>query len=70
MLPPQCFLHTKIPPKVKQGQWVEMSRPEVKSLYRMAGLPPKNLKAATGKERDAMERQFGKRRGPGTPRKR
>jgi 23S rRNA pseudouridine2605 synthase len=59
-----------IPPKVKQGQWVEMARSEVNSLYRLAGLPPKNLKAATAREREAMERQFGKRRGRGPTRKR
>jgi len=50
-----------IPSKVKQGQWVEMERKEVKSLYRMGGLAPKELKRSTTKEREVMERQFGKR---------
>lgn len=59
-----------IPPKVKQGQWVEMARAEVNSLYRMGGLPPKNLKVGTARERETMERQFGKRRGRGAPGKR
>jgi 23S rRNA pseudouridine2605 synthase len=52
-----------IPPKVKQGQWVELERTEVKSLYRMAGLAPKELQRSTPKEREVMERQFGKRHG-------
>ena len=50
-----------IPTKVKQGQWVELERPEVKSLYRMASLVPKELVRNTVKEREVMERQFGKR---------
>lgn len=50
-----------IPSKVKQGQWVELERPEVKSLYRMASLAPKELARNTVKEREVMERQFGKR---------
>lgn len=50
-----------IPSKVKQGQWVELERPEVKSLYRMASLAPKELVRNTVKEREVMERQFGKR---------
>ncbi|NQX87847.1 MAG: pseudouridine synthase [Halioglobus sp.] len=59
-----------IPPKVKQGQWLEMDRAEVISLYRMAGLPPKNLKTGTTRERLAMERQFVTRRGRGATGKR
>jgi 23S rRNA pseudouridine2605 synthase len=50
-----------IPSKVKQGQWVELERPEVKSLYRMASLAPKEQVRNTVKEREVMERQFGKR---------
>ncbi len=50
-----------IPSKVKQGQWVELERPEVKSLYRMASLVPKEQVRSTVKEREVMERQFGKR---------
>jgi len=54
-----------IPPKVKQGQWVELEPAEVKSLYRMAALAPKDMQRATPKERAVMERQFGKRRSRG-----
>ena len=52
-----------IPSKVKQGQWVELARKEIKSLYRMAGLQLKDVKRTTMQERQTMERQFGKRRG-------
>ncbi len=58
-----------IPSKVKQGQWVELEPKEVKSLYRMADLPLKDMKRGTIKEREAMERQFGKRKGHGVARK-
>jgi 23S rRNA pseudouridine2605 synthase len=50
-----------IPSKVKQGQWVELERAEVKSLYRMASLAPKEMQRVTVKERETMERQFNKR---------
>lgn len=56
-----------IPSKVKQGQWVELDAKEVKSLYRMADLTPKQLRRPAGKEREKMERQFSKR--DGSPRK-
>ena len=58
-----------IPPKVKQGQWVELERIEVKSLYRMAALAPKETQRTTPKEREVMERQFGKRQGRGAAKK-
>jgi len=54
-----------IPPKVKQGQWIELESVEVKSLYRMAALAPKQMQRGTPKELEAMERQFGKRHGRG-----
>ena len=54
-----------IPSKVKQGQWVELAGKEIKSLYRMADLPLKDMKRGTIKEREKMERQFSKRKGPG-----
>lgn len=54
-----------IPSKVKQGQWVELERPEVKSLYRMTNIAPKEQARSTQKERELMERQFGKRHGRG-----
>ncbi len=53
------------PSKVKQGQWVELAGKEIKSLYRMADLPLKDMKRGTIKEREKMERQFSKRKGPG-----
>ncbi|MEH6585965.1 MAG: pseudouridine synthase [Halioglobus sp.] len=56
-----------IPSKVKQGQWVEIQNKEIKSLYRMADLPLKDAKRGTIKERQKMERQFAKRKGPGGP---
>ena len=58
-----------IPSKVKQGQWVEMDRSDVKSLYRIASLKPKEIKRSTAKEREVMERQFGKRLGRGAAKK-
>lgn len=56
-----------IPSKVKQGQWMELERNDVKSLYRMASLAPKDLARSTDKERELMERQFGKRHSRGGP---
>ncbi len=58
-----------IPSKVKQGQWVELDRKEIKSLYRLAGLTLKDVKRGTLQERQVMERQFGKRRGRAASRK-
>ena len=54
-----------IPSRVKQGQWVELDNKEIKSLYRMADLPVKDVQRTTVKEREVMERQFGKRSGRG-----
>lgn len=58
-----------IPSKVKQGQWTELELKEIKSLYRMAGLPQKKVRRAAGKEKEKMERQFGKREGRGAANK-
>jgi 23S rRNA pseudouridine2605 synthase len=58
-----------IPSKVKQGQWVELEGKEVKGLYRMVDLPTKDQQRGTVKERETMERQFGKRSGRGKARK-
>ena len=52
-----------IPSRVKQGQWIELDRKDVKSLYRMADMPLKEMKRNTVKEREVMERQFNKRKG-------
>lgn len=58
-----------IPSKVKQGQWAELETKEVKSLYRLAGLSPKKVRKGSIKEREKMERQFGKRDGRGVAKK-
>ncbi len=58
-----------IPSRVKQGQWIELENKEIKSLYRMADLPLKKVRKAAGKEKEKMERQFGKRDGRGSARK-
>ncbi|MFK7977636.1 MAG: pseudouridine synthase, partial [Halioglobus sp.] len=58
-----------IPSKVKQGQWIEMDHKDVKSLYRMADIPVKSLKRGSVKEREVMDRQFGKRTGRGVAKK-
>jgi 23S rRNA pseudouridine2605 synthase len=50
-----------IPSRVKQGQWVELEPKEIKSLYRMADLPVKDMRRGSAVERQAMERQFKKR---------
>jgi 23S rRNA pseudouridine2605 synthase len=50
-----------IPSKVKQGQWVEMDRKEIKGLYRLAGMDPKPIESATRDQKERMERQFNKR---------
>jgi 23S rRNA pseudouridine2605 synthase len=52
-----------IPSRVKQGQWVELEPKEIKSLYRMANLPIKDMRRGTAVEREVMERQFRKRGG-------
>jgi 23S rRNA pseudouridine2605 synthase len=46
-----------------------MAPAEIKSLYRMANLPMKEVKRNTLKEREVMERQFGKRQGRGVAKK-
>ncbi|MEM9256090.1 MAG: 23S rRNA pseudouridine(2605) synthase RluB [Pseudomonadota bacterium] len=51
-----------IPSRVKQGQWVELDRKDLKALYRMAKLPAKDPMPLTERERTVMERQFQKRR--------
>lgn len=56
-----------IPSKVKQGQWIELDRKEVKDLYRIGGLPPKAIEARSVKESVVMERQLNKRAGKKWP---
>ena len=53
-----------IPSRVKQGQWAELEPKEVKGLYELARLPVKQVKRNTVKEKEVMERQFGKRKAP------
>ncbi|MCZ6829217.1 MAG: pseudouridine synthase [Gammaproteobacteria bacterium] len=53
-----------IPSKVKQGQWVEMDRKEIRGLYRMAGIDSKPVASATRQDKERMERQFKKRARP------
>jgi len=50
-----------IPPRVKQGQWEELGRSEVDSLYRLADLPSKKVKPVTTDEKESMQRQSRKR---------
>jgi len=53
-----------IPAKVRQGQWVELERAEIKDLYRLAGgLTMPGVQRSTPAEREKMERQFSKRGG-------
>lgn len=58
-----------IPSKVRQGQWVELQRSEIKDLYRLAGgLTMPDLQRSTPAEREKMERQFSKRGGKSSAR--
>jgi 23S rRNA pseudouridine2605 synthase len=52
-----------IPSKVRQGQWVDMDKKEIKALYRMADVDLKPVDSLPRKDRERMERQFQKRRG-------
>ncbi|MEZ5567470.1 MAG: pseudouridine synthase [Halioglobus sp.] len=52
-----------IPSRVKQGQWSELDPKDIKDLYRLAGLTPKDVRRVNVQEREVMERQFNKRRG-------
>lgn len=57
------FGNVFIPSKVKQGQWIDLDKKEVKALYKLAGLDSKPLELLDRKDRERMERQFQKRRG-------
>jgi len=50
-----------IPPRVRQGRWLELEPRDVQGLYRMAGLPVRQGSRRTPAERTAMARQLGKR---------
>jgi len=41
-----------------------MESAEIKGLYRMGNLPMKKVQRNTPREREVMERQFGKRKAP------
>jgi len=58
-----------IPPRVKQGQWVDLDRAQVESLYRQANLPPKTVSSAVAGEREPGRRPSRKRGGPGPKKK-
>jgi 23S rRNA pseudouridine2605 synthase len=51
-----------MPSRVKKGQWTLLDKPEVKTLYRMAGLPPKSIYSPSVKEQEAIERQLRKQK--------
>ena len=51
-----------IPSRVKQGMHIELDRKEVKDLYRIAGLPPKDIEAPTPVEKSREQRQLRKRK--------
>jgi 23S rRNA pseudouridine2605 synthase len=50
-----------IPSRVRQGQWIDLDRKEVKALYQLAGLPVPEIERSTPKQRESMDRQFQKR---------
>lgn len=50
-----------IPSKVRQGQWAELERAEIKALYQLAGMTAPRIERTTPKQRESMERQFQKR---------
>jgi 23S rRNA pseudouridine2605 synthase len=51
-----------IPPKVKQGMYVELEKKEVRDLYNIAGLTPKSLEKPTPAQKGREERQLSKRK--------
>jgi 23S rRNA pseudouridine2605 synthase len=57
------FGNVFIPSKVKQGQWTDIERSEVKDLYRLVGLTMPELERTSPSEREKMDRQFNKRGG-------
>jgi len=52
-----------IPSKIKKGQWQELGDKEVRTLYRMAGLPAKDTVPPTPEEQRKRKRREGKRGG-------
>lgn len=51
-----------IPPRVKQGMYVELDKKEVKDLYRLAGLPAKAVEKPTPVQEERQKRQLSKRK--------
>ena len=51
-----------IPARVKQRMHVELDRKAVKDLYRLAGLPPKQVEDPTPVEKSREKRQLAKRK--------
>ncbi|MEM0954363.1 MAG: 23S rRNA pseudouridine(2605) synthase RluB [Pseudomonadota bacterium] len=50
-----------IPPKVKQGMYIELEKKAVKALYQLVDLPPKAIEAATPAQKQREARQLSKR---------
>lgn len=57
------FGNVFLPPKLRQGQWEEMSTKDVQELYAMGGLTAPKPAKILPKERQAMERMQRKNRG-------
>ncbi len=55
------FGNVFIPSKVRQGQWAELERAEIKGLYQLAGMKAPKIVRTTPRQRQNMERQFQKR---------
>ncbi|MFK7829258.1 MAG: 23S rRNA pseudouridine(2605) synthase RluB [Congregibacter sp.] len=55
-----------IPSKIKKGQTQELASAEIKTLYRMAGLPVKGAQALSQDDEKRQKRQAGKRAAPGS----
>ena len=58
-----------LPPKLKQGQWEEMSYKEVQDLYKMVNMVAAKPAKVLPKEREKLERQQRKNRGIKKPRR-
>lgn len=51
-----------LPPKLKQGQWMEMERKEVQELYQMGGMKAAKAPQVLPKEREQFDRKQRKNR--------
>lgn len=57
------FGNVFLPSRLRQGQWQEMTFPEVESIYKLAGLPAPKPAKVLPKERQKIQRQQRKNRG-------